>query len=393
MTTTPPETPTRPPVDGGPRATRAEIRDLGRLRRSSTDRKVAGVAGGLARHLDVDPLVLRVAFVVLVFFGGAGLIAYAACWLLVPDEATGSAPVRLDDRSRSVVLVLVGALALLALLGDAAWGGYGFPWPLAVVGVVAIVLFSLSGQPSNEGGPASQAASSPHTGAYAAVPAGTAAGAPPLSGDAVPRTSRRPSDPRRRGPLLFWFTIALVAFGEGLLGMVDLAGGQVPDSAYPALAVALIGSMLVAGSFVGRAGGLILAGLVATVVLVAATIAEQWDGETVRETPTSASAVSAAYQIDAGELVLDLRDVSDLASLDGRTIQVDGGIGLLEVILPTDLDARVLTEVDGAGDIGIFGEHTDGIDIALTRSYDGGEDVPALTIEAELGLGEIKVTH
>jgi hypothetical protein len=340
-------------------------------------------------------LVLRVAFVVLVFFGGAGLIAYVACWLLVPDEATGSAPVRLDDRSRSVVLVLVGALALLALLGDAAWGGYGFPWPLAVVGVVAIVLFSLGGQTPNDGGPALQAAAPApaHAGAYAAAPDGTATGAAPLSGGAVPRTSRRSLDPRRRGPLLFWFTIALVAFGEGLLGMVDLAGGQVPDSAYPALAVALIGSMLVVGSFVGRAGGLILAGLVATVVLVAATVAEQWDGETVRETPTSASAVSATYHIDAGELVLDLRDVSDLAGLDGRTIQVEGGVGLLEVILPTELDARVLTEVDGAGDIGVFGEHTDGIDIALTRSYDGGDDVPALTIDAELGLGEITVTH
>ena len=43
----------------------AEARDLSRLRRSSTDRHVAGVAGGLGRHLDVDPVILRVAFVVL----------------------------------------------------------------------------------------------------------------------------------------------------------------------------------------------------------------------------------------------------------------------------------------------------------------------------------------
>ena len=45
--------PAQPP--GGPRVTGDEIRDLGRLRRSATDRKVAGVAGGLARHLDIDP--------------------------------------------------------------------------------------------------------------------------------------------------------------------------------------------------------------------------------------------------------------------------------------------------------------------------------------------------
>ena len=108
-----PEAPTGPTSHGpdqGPRATRDEIRDLGRLRRSATDRKVAGVAGGLARHLDIDPLVLRVAFVVLAFFGGAGLLLYGACWLLVPEEETGHAPVTLDERSRTVAL-LEGAFA------------------------------------------------------------------------------------------------------------------------------------------------------------------------------------------------------------------------------------------------------------------------------------------
>jgi len=49
--------------------------------------------------------------------------------------------------------------------------------------------------------------------------------------------------------------------------------------------------------------------------------------------------------------------------------------------------------VTGAGDIDIFGESADGIDVALTHSYDGGDDVPALIINAELGLGYIEVTH
>jgi phage shock protein PspC (stress-responsive transcriptional regulator) len=396
MSTTPSETPTSPRIDAGPRATGEEVRDLGRLRRSSTDRHVAGVAGGLARHLDVDPLVLRVAFVVLVFFGGAGLIAYAACWLLVPREDTGSAVVRLDERSRSVVLIIVGTLALLALLGDA-WGGYGFPWPLAVVGVVAAVLLSVGGRdrapsaPGSAFGPAA-APSSPL--AYAAPPAGGAGGVPPpLGGGSTPRAPRRAGDSRRRGPLLFWFTVALVAFSAGLLGMADLAGADVPDSAYAALPLGLIGLMLVIGSFFGRAGGLILAGLAVTVVLVAATISDRWDGDLLREAPTSASAVRDEYRIDAGELVLDLRNVTDLASLDGRAIRVEGGIGSLQVILPSDLDVRVSAAVNGPGDIGVFGEHSDGIDIGLTRSYDGGDDAPAVTVDAELGVGEIEVSH
>ncbi len=81
--------------------TRDEIRDLGRLRRSRHDRKIAGVAGGLARHLDVDPIILRVALVVLIFFGGAGLLIYGAGWLLVPEEGTNDGELRLDDRSRA----------------------------------------------------------------------------------------------------------------------------------------------------------------------------------------------------------------------------------------------------------------------------------------------------
>jgi phage shock protein PspC (stress-responsive transcriptional regulator) len=349
------------------------------------------VAGGLARHLDVDPLVLRVAFVVLIFFGGAGLLAYGACWLLVPRDDTGSAVLRLEERSRSVVLVIVGALALLALLGDA-WGGYGFPWPLAVVGVVAAVLLSVTGRTaSSQPAPVPGTAPTPYL--PPTSPGGASGSTPAPDSASATRASRRSSDPRRRGPLLFWFTLALVAFSEGLLGMVALAGADVPDSAYPALALGLIGSMLVIGSFFGRAGGLILAGLVATVILVAATIADQWEGDDLRETPTSASAVRDEYRFDAGELVLDLRNVTDPRNLDGRTIRVSGGVGDLQVILPTDLDARVVAEVDGLGDIGIFGEHSDGVDIALTRSYDGGNDVPALTIDAQLGLGEIEVTH
>ncbi len=53
---------------------------------------------------------MRVAFVVLTFFGGAGLLLYIACWLLVPEEGSDWGRVALDRRSRTVALVLVGAL-------------------------------------------------------------------------------------------------------------------------------------------------------------------------------------------------------------------------------------------------------------------------------------------
>ena len=113
------EQPTPPP--SGPRVNRDEIKDLGRLRRSVTDRHVAGVAGGIARHLDIDAIIVRVALVVVVFFGGAGLLLYVGAWLLVPEEGTDDEPLGLDRRSRSIALAGVGILALLSAVGD--WAG------------------------------------------------------------------------------------------------------------------------------------------------------------------------------------------------------------------------------------------------------------------------------
>ena len=55
--------------------------ELHGLRRSQSDRVVAGVLGGLGRRLGVDPLVLRIATVVLAVFGGIGIMLYAAAWL------------------------------------------------------------------------------------------------------------------------------------------------------------------------------------------------------------------------------------------------------------------------------------------------------------------------
>src|SRR3954449_7993413 len=61
-----------------------------RLTRSSSDRVLGGVAGGLGRYFDIDPIIFRLGFVVLTLAGGAGVLGYAAAWLLVPaDPADG----------------------------------------------------------------------------------------------------------------------------------------------------------------------------------------------------------------------------------------------------------------------------------------------------------------
>lgn len=56
-----------------------------KLYRSRTDKKLAGVCGGLADYLDVDPTIIRLATVFFTFWGGAGLIAYIIGWIMIPE--------------------------------------------------------------------------------------------------------------------------------------------------------------------------------------------------------------------------------------------------------------------------------------------------------------------
>jgi phage shock protein C len=58
------------------------------LRRLLQGRMLAGVASGIADYLGVDPTIVRIAMVVLVFVGGAGIPLYLAGWLLIPEEGS-----------------------------------------------------------------------------------------------------------------------------------------------------------------------------------------------------------------------------------------------------------------------------------------------------------------
>jgi phage shock protein PspC (stress-responsive transcriptional regulator) len=64
----------------------APLSDERQLRRSLEGRMVAGVAAGVARYLDVDVVVVRIALVALTLMAGIGVPLYVAAWLLVPDE-------------------------------------------------------------------------------------------------------------------------------------------------------------------------------------------------------------------------------------------------------------------------------------------------------------------
>ncbi len=397
MTTTPPDAPAGPPPTDqgddapsqsaqGSRATREEIRDLGRIRRTrGADRKVAGVAGGLARHLDIDPIILRVAFVVLVFFGGAGLLLYGACWLLLPEDGSVSAPLSLDDRNRSIALVVIGAISALLVLGDSV-GQFGFPWPLALVALVALLVLVFLDRDKKPGptAPPVPHVPDPVTGAFTpAAPGATV----PISSTYLPR----PRNPRRRGPILFWFSMALAALGVGVLGILDLAGAPIADPAYPAMVVGVCGVMLLVGAFYGRAGGLIFVGLVAALGLSLATIAQRVDGADITRRPLTAADVPASLDTSAGEIILDLTDVADVAALDGKHVELDADIGRIEVIVPAGVSVRVDANIDGPGHLALFGDERGGIEIDDQVRHDAGPGTPEISIDADISVGEIEI--
>lgn len=365
------------PGPTGPRVTRDEVRDLGRLRRSRTDRKVSGVAGGVARHLDVDPLLVRVAFVILTFFGGGGLILYGVAWLLVPEEDTGDSVIRVDEGIRTAALIIAGVLAIASMVGDS-FGGPGFPWPVLFVGLVFLVIFG------------SKQAKQDRT--FPPVP-GQAVVAPSYPGYRPgPPPPQRPVDPKRRGPLLFPFTVALSALGVGVVATLHLAGADIAPSAYPATVLGAIGVMLLVGAFYGRAGGLIFIGLIAALATAATSVVDHVDNVNagqIREKPVTAAQLDSSYDLGAGEIIIDLTklDTAELAKLADQTLDLDVVLGHIEVIVPDDgLRVEVDATIEG-GEVILFGEKSD----TDEKATFGSPDDPTLEIDADAFLGQIEV--
>jgi phage shock protein PspC (stress-responsive transcriptional regulator)/uncharacterized membrane protein YkgB len=84
------------------------------LRRRTTDRVIGGVAGGLGDYFNVDPLLIRIGFVGLIIFGGAGLVLYLIAWLLMPAEGRDVSPVEAVVRSIGLTPQRIGWIAIVA---------------------------------------------------------------------------------------------------------------------------------------------------------------------------------------------------------------------------------------------------------------------------------------
>ena len=57
-----------------------------RLYRSKTSRVIGGVCGGLAEYFDVDPIIIRLLFLIIAFAGGGGILVYIILWIAIPEK-------------------------------------------------------------------------------------------------------------------------------------------------------------------------------------------------------------------------------------------------------------------------------------------------------------------
>lgn len=158
-----------------------------RLYRSRTDRMIWGVCGGLAKYFAIDPVIVRLIFILLVFAGGLGIIAYIILAIVVPAEGTKAAEPReavkenveemrqtavqlgsdlrttfagegkpeeeaqIHRRRRTalgIILIVVGALFLIATFNIFWWFQWSRFWPLILIAIGIFLIISFRRKPS-----------------------------------------------------------------------------------------------------------------------------------------------------------------------------------------------------------------------------------------------------
>ena len=212
---------------------------------------VAGVLAGICAQLRVDPVIVRVAFVVLVVAsGGLALLAYGIAWALIPAEGSRPAKDGDLDRARSTavrrlpsggrVAAGVGLLTLAALLAFrelGIWWSDALVWPLVLAASGATLLWwQMRSGSSEEPGPS----------------AATATRVPPEVETAAAATER-PSQSRFAELYRGGFGVALVVGAALLFLSANDALGAARDAAFTAIVVVLA-LALIAAPFLWRLG-------------------------------------------------------------------------------------------------------------------------------------------
>jgi phage shock protein PspC (stress-responsive transcriptional regulator) len=323
-----------------------------RLYRSRSDRVISGVCGGLARYLNVDPVIVRVVAVALIFAGGAGLLLYAAAFLLVPNEGEGGGPGEAPRRAFVIAGVIVLCIAIGALL-PFRWGWWDDGWSLLPLGFVA------------------------------------------LAGLVVWRfaTGERPQGNPRAVLRAMALGVALIILCVVLAFGAAWAAADGGGTTVAAIVIAA-GLALIAGAFLdGRARWLILPALAvalpAGVVSAADLDVTGGHGERTYR-PASSDAVRSSYRLGAGKLVVDLR-AANLTPGDHR-VKVSLGVGEAQLLVPRDVCVSTDSHL-GIGGVQAFNRDGGGIDFDWQDERRAPVGTARVVVDANVGIGAFTVHH
>lgn len=416
---------TNPPTDNPPYR-----RPGTRLTRSTDDKVLGGLAGGLGRYFGIDPVVFRIAFVVLTLAGGSGVLLYLVGWLMIPDDAGGNALKRFGgERHQKLAAAVLAGAGVLILLDNLTGSNDDIPLGLVLVGMGGLFLWSRHKDDLNAGPPpppdhphspappfppappAPPAATTtdrtldlppvdvtPDTVADADTPSATDAGAEPPSGAARPASPASdtvafappapppaPKAPKPRSALVpVTFSLLAVLAGAATLAGLSLTTGL-------GLALLLTGGALVVGAWRGRARWLIPVGLVLSVALAGASLIDvpvRGGAGEIGYRPLSVAEIRSPYRLGAGELVVDLSGID----FGGDTVTVVASVaaGHLDVIVPRDVALEIDAHV-GAGNLILLDRETDGLDIGRDVTDAGREGAGRLILRAKAGVGLVEV--
>ncbi len=327
-----------------------------RFLRTRRGRLIGGVCSGLGAHFGVDPILFRIAFVGLAIFSGIGIVLYLAILLLVAEEGAAHAPIYLSRSSwrtvlGAVAIVLAAWIALAAIGGGShrgAWGlGIGLG-SLVLVGALAVLLWRHLREPADEGG----------------------------------RTSAD-----RRLLRCVALATAVLAWMAGLA----LAGGWLAgiDLRLAAWAVVALGALLVWGAYAGWARWLVLP--VAAFALGAATIAaahvDLHGGIGERSyRPQTLAQVRSGYELGAGRLEVDLRNVRFPAGTTRLRLRL--GVGQAVVLVPRNVCVASSASI-GGGYVGALELRDAGLDMKWSQRPIAPTGTPRLLVEGDVGLGAL----
>lgn len=401
-----------------------------RPRRRSDDRKIGGVAAAIGRRYAVDPVLIRVAFVVATLFSGMGVLLYLVGWLLLPaegDQTSAAESMLGQGRSSMSPLLTVVLILLLIPASGAVFGGPSSGVLGLVVAAGALVLLHRSraglgevpGPPAAaEGAPGGAPDTNPPGtntpgmnapgmnappgtnigaggGDQPAPPAWDPLGAAPFAWD-LPEPSPAPPPEPTPAPGIRSKVTPIT------LGLALLAGGiaaafwpALPAAHIAALMLGVVGLGLVVGSLVRGGRGLIMIAVplaLLTWVLQAAPVSGFKVGER-SWIPDTTAQVQPRYELTMGDGLLDL---SRLQVAPGETVttRVAMGMGHIEVILPPNVDARVSCRAQ-VGDVDCLDRSDEGIP-AQVNVTDDGPDGPGgglLILTVHAGLGDVNVVR